>query len=131
MVKTEFPAEKWNKKRVIFAILVILFLIIGGLELKAYVLDSDNSNSVSNPKADVRGTNVSPSPTIDLPSAESIGQGAIQNLNNIKQEINNINVQDLATSSPQIQKIVNDIKALPSVPGQQAKDICLKVCNGL
>lgn len=134
-LKTEFPAEQWNKKRVVLTILVFLLLVAGAYAVKTYVLGSNDSNlspgSNSNSRDNVKGASVTPTPTITLPSMQSIGQGALGNINNIKDEINKINVQELATSSPQVQKILNDIKSLPSVPGQQAKDICLKVCNGL
>lgn len=133
MIKTEFPAEKWDKKKIIMAIFILIFLAVGGIGVKTYLLDSTFSKSIGDPSLskEIKGTSISPSPTASLPSARQIGEGVVQNLNNIQEEISKINVQELATSSPQIQKIVNDIKALPSVPGQQVKDICIKVCSGL
>jgi len=138
MQKVEFSQQSWDKKKILLTVLVLAGLIIAGLGLKNYLLDSNGSNLNSTPntpntQSSVKGSNISstPTPTITLPSAQSIGQEALGSINNIKQEINKLNVQELATSSPQIQKIVNDIKGLPNVPGQQAKDICLKVCNGL
>ncbi len=137
MQKVEFSQQSWDKKKILLTVFVLAGLIIAGLGLKNYLLDSQGSNLNSAPSTQnsVKGSSVSPTPAptvaTTLPSAQSIGQGALQSINNIKQEINKLNVADLATSSPQIQKIVNDIKGLPNVPGQQAKDICLKVCNGL
>lgn len=130
-VKADFPQEKWNKKKIILTFIILILLIIGGLKLKDYLLNSNSSPGGSSTSESVKGASVSVGPTVTLPSAQDIGAGLQSDLNNVKKEIGNINVQDLATSSPQIQKVVNDIKALPAVPGQQAKDICLKICNGL
>ncbi|MEX2012961.1 MAG: hypothetical protein WD967_00985 [Candidatus Levyibacteriota bacterium] len=133
--KPEFAAEKWDKKKIVLAILVATALIIGGVKVKNYVLGENTQGEVSNvPESnsrDVKGTNVVPTPTISIPSAQQIGEGLGQNINNIKQEINTINVADLATSSPQVKKILDDIKALPSYPANQAKEICLNFCSGL
>ncbi len=129
MVKTEFPPERWDKKKIIMAIFILLGLIIGGFELKTYVLGSKDLNS--NFQSDVKGSRVFPSTIIAFPSAQSIGEEALGNINNIKEEINNINVQDLATSSPQVKKILDDIKSLPNYPASQAREVCLNFCNGL
>ncbi len=130
MLKSEFSQEQWNKKRLVLAVLITLFLVIAGLGLKSYLLGSESPQS-SNVNKNIKGTNTSTVPAVTLPTAEDIVQGVGGSIFNIKKEIEKINVVDLATSSPQIQKILNDIKALPSVPGQKAKDVCLNLCNGL
>lgn len=125
VVKSEFPAERWNKKRLMLAFIILAALIFGVLQLKSYMLDDSM-------KEDVRGvSSATPAPTISLPSAQTIGQELEQNINNIKEEINNLNMQDLATSSPQVQKVLEDIKSLPSYPASQAKQVCLNICNNL
>lgn len=135
MQKVEFSQQSWDKKKIFLTVVALAVLAVVGVVLKNYLLDSkgSNLNSPPNTQSSVKGSSVSPTPTvtITLPSVQSISQEALGNINNIKQEINKLNVQELATSSPQIQKIVNDIKSLPNIPGQQAKDICLKVCSGL
>ncbi len=130
MLKSEFPQEQWNKKRLVLAVLITLFLVIAGLGLKSYLLGSEYPQS-SNVNKNVQGTSTSAAPTITLPTANDVSQGVGRSINNIKKEIEKINVQDLATSSPQIKKVLDDIRALPSVPGQKAKDVCLNLCNGL
>ncbi|MEX2007168.1 MAG: hypothetical protein WD992_00120 [Candidatus Levyibacteriota bacterium] len=128
--KPEFAAEKWDKKKIFLAVLVISAFVVLGLQLKTYFLDSNylKSNNSNSPK-DTKGTSISP--TISIPSAKALGEEVVQNLNNIQQEINSINVQDIATSSPQVKKILEDIKALPNYPANQAKDMCIKFCSGL
>ncbi|MBI2195421.1 MAG: hypothetical protein HYU48_00020 [Candidatus Levybacteria bacterium] len=131
--KTEFAGEKWDRKKIFIAILVTLALAISGLELKAYFLDSNSSKSTKRVGSleDIKGTSVSLTPTISLPSAQQIGEEVAQNLKSIKQDISNINVQEVATLSPQVKKILDDIGELPNYPGSYAKDICIKFCSGL
>lgn len=121
--KPDLPQESWNKKRLIVLAILLLVLIIGGLELRSYYLVDTDSR--------VAGASISPVPTIVLPSSQNISEGVQNSVLNIKQEIEKINVSEIATSSPQVQKVLNDIKDLPSVPGQQAKDMCVKICNSL
>jgi hypothetical protein len=52
-------------------------------------------------------------------------------INEIKKEIQNINVVDVTTHSPQAQKVMNDLKSLEGVPGTQAKNVCESICKGL
>lgn len=131
--KAEFAADKWDKKKIVLTILISILLVVGGLGLKKYVLGEATQGEIlqNSESKDVKGANVSAAPTISLPSARQIGEGVGQNINNIKQEINNMNVADLATTSPQVKKILDDIKALPNYPANQAKEICLNLCNGL
>lgn len=123
--KADFPQESWNKKRLLISLILVIVLIVGALELKVYVLGKDYESE------DIKGVSISPAPTIVLPSAENVSQGIGKSILNIKQELDSINVQEIATSSPQVQKILNDIKELPAVPGQQAKDMCVKLCENL
>lgn len=131
--KPEFTAQKWNKKKIILTALAVAFLIVAALQLKNYILGDakgeTSAESSSGPSQAVEGAKISP--TISLPTAKQIGESLGQNLNDIKQELNNINVQDIATSSPQVKKILEDIKALPNYPANQAKDVCLNICNSL
>lgn len=131
-VKSDFPVEQWNKKRLIVLIIALGVLIVGGLELKNYLLGSD-SPEISNfsTQKNVKGASISPVPTISLPTAKDIGQNLEGGISNIKNELNNIKVQEIATSSPQVQKVLNDIKELPSVPGKEVCSSLLKLCNGL
>lgn len=122
-IKSDLPQESWNKKRLILLGIFLAILIIGGLELRTYYL-ADNDSRVA-------GAKISPVPTIVLPSSRNISEGVQNSVLNIKQEIEKINVSEIATSSPQVQKVLNDIKALPAVPGEQAKDMCIKLCNSL
>ena len=143
MQKAEFPSESWDKKKIIFAIFILICLSLAGYGVKTYILPANKSIGLAGSLSSGNVEGVSTQAVSDnsnvnsnvgslsLPSAQNIESGVAQNINNIKQEISNLNIADVASSSPQIQKIVNDIKSLPAVPGQKAKDICQQICSGL
>lgn len=54
-----------------------------------------------------------------------------EKLEALKKEAGKIDVDQIASSSPQIQKVLNDLKALEKVPQNQAKNMCLNICNTL
>lgn len=54
-----------------------------------------------------------------------------QRLEIIKREVNSINIKEIASSSPQIQKILLDLKNLQSLPENQAREACYNICKGL
>ena len=130
MQKVEFAQEPWDKKKIVSAILIIVLLIAVVFGVKIFFLDANKQLDVSNTSA-VRGVQTQENPSLSLPSAQNIESGIAKNLDNIKAEISKLNVADIASSSPQIQKIVNDIKSLPSVPRQQACLSLKKICDGL
>jgi hypothetical protein len=116
--------ETWNKKRIIIAIILVALLVVGGCLLKVYVLDKNSSGIKKSVKsASVEVGNLDPDSKIDV-------QGVVrERINNLKQEVSGLNVLEIATSSPQVQKILNDIKALEQYPANQIKDICRKICG--
>ena len=112
--KDEEIEESWNKKRVGIA-LIILLVIIGGL---LYLLNNKFFKSVQN-------TKVLSAKDVKL---EDMVQDQIINL---KKEASNINVEEIASSSPQIRKLIDDLKALGDLPKNQVKEACLNICKGL
>jgi len=135
MDKTE-SIESWNKKRILITVLIAVLLGFGGYGVKSYVLDKAVSvpnflKSVlgvdrSQKEVKTKGLNTN-TKSIPLPLQAIIGE----KLDNLKKEVNNLNVVDIASSSPQVQKIINDLNALKQVPLDEAKEICQKVCSGL
>lgn len=118
--------ERWDLKKIIALLLFVGILAFG---LKTFVLDKKlqlNSNSET-PTA-VQGVSTQNNPN---PSPMSIQKSFDTSLNNLKKEVNNINVAEIASSSPQVQKVLSDLKNLQNLPQSQAKDACLKICNGL
>lgn len=116
--------ESWNKKRIFAALFCIMLLAIGGYFFKTNVLgeksvkgaavkeETNSKNSKTNSKLNV-----------NLP------QVIKDKLEGLKQEVTHLSVEDIASSSPQIRKILNDIKALEQYPTNQARELCKQICS--
>ena len=85
---------------------------------------SQTPNSVS-VATGVKGVNTQINPLPD------IKQGIQNNIDSLKNEAQNINIVDIATSSPQVQKVINDLKAIQDYPKNQLRQTCEKICSGL
>jgi len=130
MKEVEFQ-ESWNKKRILIASIFIIILIGIGLELKGSIISNllSNKNSHSS-SASVKGLTIYETPN-KSESVPDIGSAIQQKIESIKQDAENVNISEIATSSPQVQKIINDIKNLQNLPSNQLKDVCLNICKGL
>ncbi len=49
----------------------------------------------------------------------------------IKKEAEKVDIAEVASSSPQVQKILNDLKTLENAPKDQVKQSCQQICNSL
>lgn len=128
--------EKWNKKRVVIGLFTLAVLIAGLISLKILVLDKNKAitGSSADNVGSVKGANTSNvtstqnSPQVTAPDLNSTLQNQV---NTIQQEISNLNLAEIASSSPQVQKVINDMKTLQNLPRDQAKSACQQICNGL
>jgi hypothetical protein len=123
------PVEKpqWDRGKIFLFFLTLFILAAIGFELRSIIL-GDKANitpQASKNLSDVKGANTS---QISMPNIKQDVQGQISNLKN---EAANINLVDVATSSPQVQKIINDLKALQNYPSNKLKDTCVSICNRL
>ncbi len=121
---------EWDKKKIFIFLFLLLFLIIAGYEFKTMVLDenlpkSKSSFNVSN-KA-VKGTDTQKLRVQGL----DVKQNIQNEINNLKEEAQKINLVEIASSSPQVQKVINDLKAIQNYPSTQLKETCEKICSGL
>ena len=126
------PKEKkdkivWDKKKIIvFSIIVVLLMGIG-FEIKTLMLGQNYSPIPKNSKVikeQVQGTE-----TQDL--SNGIKQGIQNSISNLKTEAQSIDLQEVASSSPQVQKVINDLKSLQDLPKSQIKGACEKICGSL
>lgn len=113
---------EWDRKRIFLFLIGLVVILAIIIELKSSII----GGSYQAPSRDVRGES-----SVNYPPPPDI-KGSIQNqINNLKQEAQNINVTDIATSSPQVKKVINDLKALQEYPNNQIKSSCEQICNGL
>ncbi len=128
--------EKWNKKRVVIGLVTLALLIVGLVSLKVLVLDKNQTNtgSVADNPGSVKGartSSISPAQNNPEVSAPDLNSTLQNQVNTIQQEISNLNLAEIASSSPQVQKVINDMKTLQNLPRDQAKSACQQICNGL
>lgn len=131
--------ETWNKKKIFITLVIIVLLV--GFGIKTFVLGKNKDffamqtvptflksvMGVNTQKEDkVKGESTKKN-TSSLPIQATIKE----KLDELKKEVNSLNVVDIATSSPQIQKIIKDLNVLKEYPANEAKEICQKICGGL
>jgi uncharacterized protein involved in exopolysaccharide biosynthesis len=117
---SEINKETWNKKRVFLGIFLLVLLIIGG----GYLFRDKIFISSSRQLKSVEGASTS---TVD--TAANVQETVKEKIDNLKQEVSGLNLMEVASSSSQVQKILNDIKALQQYPANQIKDLCRKICG--
>lgn len=141
MSDPNFIEEAWDKKKIFMGIGASLILVSGvfyGVKtLGLFTSDQQQQSSVRTSAASVEGASVqanedtpTPEPTrpgISFPSKSDIEK----KLTGVKDEITQLNVQEIASSSPQVQKVLRDIQALGQYPGNQAKEMCQRLCSNL
>jgi hypothetical protein len=115
-----------NRKRIFIIIFILLGIGLLGYSAKTLVLDK-NQDIFS--KKSVKGT--STQKNSNVPSASSLETELKKKLDTIKQEVSKLDIADIASSSPQVQKLINDLNALKDYPSNQIKDVCEKICSGL
>lgn len=111
--------ESWNKKRVGIAFIVLLLLAGGAV----YLLR--NSLFINAKSGRAQNQKVLSASDYNL---EDVVQRQVQA---IKQQAININVEEIASSSPQIQNLINDLKALQNLPKDKVREACYNICKGL
>jgi hypothetical protein len=121
----EAPKEQlqWDKKKIILFAIAAIALIGIGFEAKDLVLGTSVVPSAPVSAPDVKGAATQVSSDIKT---------SVQNqLDNLKTEAQNVDLVQIASSSPQVQKVINDLKAIQDYPKNQLKATCEQVCNGL
>jgi conjugal transfer/entry exclusion protein len=120
--------SQWDKKKIFLFSILVFLAIIGAYYIKTLVMPQNlASNSLPDKSTDknVKGISTSVNPS------NTLKQDIQNQINNIKNEAQNINVIDIATSSAQVQKVINDLKVLQNYPSNSLKGVCEKVCSGL
>lgn len=116
--------ETWNKKRIVIAVFLFALLMLGGYFFKNRILGVQAPGLTKSIKGiSTKEATAEPALKIDVQEAVK------EKINNLKQEVSGLNILEIASSSPQVQKILNDIKSLEQYPVNQVKEICKKICG--
>lgn len=142
-IESQFVEEKWDVKKIIIGTVLLLLLAGGAYAAKQYFAPSSiipqdithiqTTIGVKGAATNANGSSDSPTvqsdnhATFSLPSSTDI-QNQIQH---IQQQVTSLNVSELASSSPQVQSIIQQIEQLPKVPANAAKEACINLCNRL
>ncbi|KKR76421.1 MAG: hypothetical protein UU21_C0010G0004 [Candidatus Levybacteria bacterium GW2011_GWA2_40_8] len=121
----------WDKKKIALLLLFLLGLLLLFITAKSIFLDKSSEDSSSSKT--VRGTRIE-DPVVDsFGSSENIRPAVDleEKIGDIKSEIENIDVSEIASSSPQIQKIIQDIKSIKDYPASTARQTCENICKNL
>lgn len=116
--------ETWNKKKIFVAVFLLILLMIGGYFFRDRIFGENPLQQLKS----VKGTSIkenSPLPEFKMNVQEAVKE----KINSLKQEVLGLNVLEIASSSPQVQKILQDIKSLEQYPINQAQEICKKICG--
>ena len=129
MDKENTTQESWNKKRIFVTLIMLMLLGVGAYFFKTEILgEAINFLTAKPSKApeSVKGVSINEGqPSIDIQKAVR------EKIEDLAKEASKIDVQDIASSSPQIQKLIKDLSSIKDYPANQAKEICEKVCGNL
>lgn len=117
--------ERWSRKRVLIASIVLLLLLAGGV----YAM-----TKVKNKATQVLGIESAPKITSSSAASKNVRlptqQDAEQLLEQAKQEINNLASQNLSASQAGgLQKVVEDLQNIKSGSGSALGTFCDLVCK--
>ena len=117
---------EWDKKKIIMFAIAVVVLVGIGLVFKNMMFQGQETSNPPSVKTDVKGVS-----TEAVNPVSDIKKNIQNQIDNLKTEAQNINIVDVATSSPQVQKVINDLKAIQDYPKNQLRQTCEKICSGL
>lgn len=126
-MKKEEENIEWDKRKILITTCIAIVAVILAVELKSRFLpgsesvlgESSEKKPMSAQKPDIKPPNI------------NFQSGVNSKISEIKQNINGLNAVEVASSSPQIQKVLQDIQGIKDLPSNQAKEMCLKICGGI
>lgn len=126
--RTEIIEEEWDKIKIGIGV-VCFVLILGGLIVGKYFLAQHGigvSKDVKGAETTAEATTVTKK-TFSIPTADELQK----KFNTIQQQVGHLDVQEVASSSPQIQQILQQIQSLPNLPKNIAREQCISLCSKL
>lgn len=139
--KPEFSSEEeekfeevWDPRKIIGGILVLALLILSAVVVKRIIFhESLDPMSFVPQFPQVKGIATFNAPEnsshvkISLPNQQEV-QSQIQN---IQEQVTHLDLKEVASSSPEVQKIIKQIQQIPAGSVNQVKDMCVRLCNNL
>ena len=128
--------ESVNFKKILASFIFVGVIVIGGVFIVRSFMEK-NPGLFAKPSGD--GT-VAGATTKDDSNGKTGKEGGTQasnedlqrKLDTLKGEVSGLSVSDVTSSnSPQMKKVMEDIKNLQNLPGEQAKAACEQICRSL
>jgi len=126
LMKEAKVEEVWDKKKIAITIVAIVLLLIGLVVFTGMLNTKDTTKKETglSIKQSVKGMEAEK-------EIQNIKEVLGEKIEEITKEASSINIAEIASSSPQVQKVINDIKELEKYPSDQAKGICQEICDSL
>ncbi|KKQ75101.1 MAG: hypothetical protein US96_C0017G0007 [Candidatus Woesebacteria bacterium GW2011_GWB1_38_5b] len=123
--KKEEDELAWDRKRLLLAGIIILAAAILAYEFKDSIFPQ--GQSILGEKSEIKKAEKPNIKSPDINFSSDVGA----KIEDVKESVTNLSPEEIASSSPQIQKLLNDIQQIKNLPISQAKDACLKLCSAL
>lgn len=124
--KKEEEELVWDKRRIIIAFVLVAFILFGLRQVKGMFFPNTNILGEST----VKKASEVDKPSVIGPGVDIEGN-VTSKFEDIKDNIVNLDPEEVASSSPQIQKVLRDIEGLKDLPADQARNTCMKICSGI
>lgn len=132
--KERKPKEEMGAgKKAMLSLFIVALVFVAAYTFKQnYFSQSANSLEGQYRKSsEVQGATIQEQASRLNNSKADLREAVQNNFNALKDQANNLDAEEIASSSPQVQKILQDLKSLEQYPKNQAKEACMRVCNGL
>lgn len=127
-MKETAPSKHTSESPSLSKGIVALIALVGILLVVQFSLSADRKGVVKGVKTE----KVTEQESKKVEEAKSRLQGTIEDqLDDIKDQVTQLDPQDIVSSSPQVQKIIDDLKDLQGVPKDELKNVCENICRGL
>lgn len=142
MNEVDLVKEAWDIKKIIIAVAATATVAVGGYAGKQYFFDDKKAvvvndelpkqqGTVEGARTDQEGSQKNDSKKSGAAIGSDIQNVVQEKVVTIREQVSQLNPAEIATSSPQIQRILNDIHSIEYYPKNQAKEMCENICRGL
>lgn len=126
---TEQKKETEKPQKSLTGSVFALIALIGILIIFQFSLQSNSDGLVKGAKKEkVLGVNDREKVDDAKKSLQQNFEGKLQDL---QKQVMNLDPQEVVTSSPQVKKIINDLKNLQGLPKSELKQVCESLCSGI
>ncbi len=125
--KEDLDTVQLDKKKIIITSFFAIVAILAVAEIKGAYFPNDEG--VLGQADKITPASIQ-KPEIKTPRLDMMSEVGSR-INVIKKNIEGLNAEEVATTSPQIQRVLRDIQGIKDLPANQAKEMCLKICSGI